>query len=438
MITEREDYTMTSDSSGRDPRQHLSPVWSHYSDMVADHAEGAYLYTSDGRRYLDFTCGIGVTNTGHCHPKVVAAAQAQIAKLIHGQINIVYHQPILDLVNELLQVMPSHLSSFFFSNSGAEAIEASIKLARQASKRPNVIVFQGSFHGRTIGAMSLTASNTIYRVGYQPLMAGVFVAPFPYAYRYGWSAEETTRFCLRELRHLLVTQSAPSETAAILIEPVLGEGGYVAPTPGFLEGVQEICREHNILLICDEVQTGFGRTGKWFGHQHADVEPDVLVMAKGIASGFPLSGLAARPELMARWQTGSHGGTYGGNAVACAAATATIRVLREEGLVENAAKMGQVFVAALRPLQQRFPVIGDVRGVGLMIATEFSQPNGEPDAKRAKAVRLACQEQGLLLLTCGAYGNVIRWIPPLLVDEGHVDEGMAIFAQVLAQTEKYF
>jgi 4-aminobutyrate aminotransferase len=422
----------TATLAAGDLRHHLSPVWSHYSDVVAERAEGAYIYTSDGRRLLDFTSGIGVTNTGHCHPKVVAAAQAQLGKLMHGQINIVYHQPILDLVHELLQVVPPHLSSFFFSNSGAEAVEASIKLARQVTKRPNLIVFQGSFHGRTIGTMSLTASNTIYRVGYQPLMAGVFVTPFPYAYRYGWSPEATTAFCLRELRHLLAMQSAPGETAAILIEPVLGEGGYVPPTPCFLEGVQQICREHGILFILDEVQTGFGRTGQWFAHQHYDIEPDILVMAKGIASGLPLSGIAARPELMAQWQTGTHGGTYAGNAVSCAAAAATIQVLREEGLITNAAKMGQVFLAALRDLQGRHPVIGDVRGLGLMIATEFTQPSGEPDPKTAKTVRQACQESGLLLLTCGPYGNVIRWIPPLLVDEGHLDEALTIFGQTLA------
>jgi 4-aminobutyrate aminotransferase len=426
---------MDTAASPSDPRQHLSPVWSRYTDLVVERGEGAYLYTSDGRRYLDFTSGIGVTNTGHCHPKVVAAAQAQIGKLIHGQINIVYHQPILDLVNELLLVTPPHLNSYFFSNSGAEAVEAAVKLARQATKRPNIIAFQGSFHGRTIGAMSLTASNTIYRAGYQPLMAGVFFAPYPYAYYYGWSPEETTRFCLRELRHLLATQTAPGETAAILVEPVLGEGGYVPPTPGFLEGVGQICGEHGILLIIDEVQTGFGRTGRWFGHQHADVAADIMVMAKGIASGFPLSGLAARLELMAKWPPGSHGGTYSGNAVSCAAAAATIRVLREEHLVQNAAKMGEVILAALRALQERFPVIGDVRGRGLMIATEFSLADGSPDAKTAKAIRQACQEAGLLLLTCGPYSNVIRWVPPLLVDEGHIDEGLSIFEGALQSVE---
>ncbi|MGD8903770.1 MAG: aminotransferase class III-fold pyridoxal phosphate-dependent enzyme, partial [Anaerolineae bacterium] len=332
---------------GQDPKQHLSPVWSRYTDILVDRAEGAYIYAHDGRRYLDFTSGIGVTNTGHCHPEVVAAAQEQVGKLIHGQVNIVYHEPLLDLARELLTITPPGLDSFFFSNSGAEAVEAALKLARQATGRPNIIVFQGSFHGRTVGTMSLTTSNTIYRVGYQPLMAGVFVAPYPYAYRFGWTPEKATEFCLRELRHLLVTQTAPSETCAVLVEPVLGEGGYVPPPPDFLKGVQQICSEHDLLFIVDEVQSGFGRTGRWFGHQHYDVQPDVMIMAKGLASGFPLSGIATRPDLMEKWIPGSHGGTYGGNAVSCAAAAATIRVIREEKLLENSARMGQHLMAGL-------------------------------------------------------------------------------------------
>jgi 4-aminobutyrate aminotransferase len=376
---------------------------------------------------LDFTSGIGVTNTGHCHPKVVAAAQAQIGKLIHGQVNVVYHQPLLDLTTELLSVVPESLESFFFSNSGAEAVEASVKLARQATGRPNVIVFQGSFHGRTVGTMSLTTSNTIYRAGYQPLMAGVFVAPFPYAYHYGWTPEQTRDFCLKELRHLLATQTAPRETAAVLIEPVLGEGGYVPPPPGFLTGVQKICAEHGMVFIIDEIQSGFGRTGQWFAHQHGDVIPDIMVMAKGLASGFPLSGIAARPQLMEAWRPGSHGGTYGGNAVSCAAAAATIRVIRGEGLVENSTRMGQGLMARLRALQAEYPIIGDVRGLGLMVAAEFTTPKGQPATETAKAIRVKCLEDGLILLTCGPYGNVIRWIPPLNVSQAQMDEALEIF-----------
>ena len=414
-----------------DYAQYLSPVWSRYTNLVVDHASGPYLYTTEGRRILDFSTGIGVTGTGHCHSEVVKAAQAQLEKLMHGQINIVYHQPVLDLVKELLTVVPPHLNRFFFSNSGAEAVEASIKLARHATGRPNIIVFQGSFHGRTIGTMSLTTSNTIYRVGYQPLMSGVFVAPYPYAYYYGWSDEETIRFCLRELKLLLKTQTAPQETAAILIEPLLGEGGYVVPPVGFLKGVEEICREHDILFIADEVQSGFGRTGKWFAHQYEDVQPDIMVMAKGLGSGLPISGIAARAEVMDKWIAGSHGGTYTANAVSCAAAAATVRVMRDENLIENSRVMGELLINRLKEVQQDFSCIGDVRGRGLMIATEFTAPDGEPDTHQAKLVWKYALENDLLLLTCGPYGNVIRWIPPLVINEEHVEEALQKFQAAL-------
>lgn len=411
----------------------LSPVWYHVTNLVVDHGEGAYVYTTDGDRFLDFTSGIGVTNTGHCHPKVVAATQAQVAKMIHAQINIYYHQPILDLVEALRPVVPAGLDTFFFSNSGAEAVEASIKLARQVTGKPNIIVFQGSFHGRTVATMSLTTSKTIYRLRYQPLMAGVFVAPYPYAYYYGWEPEETSRWCLKQLRHLLVTQTDPSETAAILIEPVLGEGGYVPPPPSFLPGVRRICDEHEILLIVDEVQSGFGRTGKFFALEHFGVTPDIMVMAKGLGSGFPISGIAARRELMERWVPGSHGGTYGGNAVSCAAATATVRVIREEGLVENAARMGTRLIDGLHQLQAQYPAVGDVRGLGLMVATEFTTAEGEPDKATAKAVQKRCLEAGLFLLTCGTYDNVIRWIPPLVVNAEQIGQALETFGQALAE-----
>ncbi len=411
----------------------VSPVWTRYTPIVAGRAEGAYVYDRDGTRYLDFTCGIGVTNTGHCHPRVVQAIQEQAARLLHGQANIVFHPPLLELVEELRTVVPDGLDCFFFSNSGAEAVEGAVKLARHATGRPNVIVFQGSFHGRTGLAMALTTSKTVYRAGYQPLPAGVFVAPYPYAYRYGWSPEETEAFCLRELKLLLKTQTAPSETAAILVEPVLGEGGYVVPPPGFLKGLRRICDEHAILLIADEVQSGFGRTGRWFAVEHFGVVPDVMVMAKGLASGLPLSGIAARRELMERWIPGSHGGTYGGNAVACAAAVATIRVIREEGLLENAQRMGAWLLERLGALQTEFPIIGDVRGLGLMVASEFTDPDGAPAAELAKAVVKGCLKRHLLLLTCGPWDNTVRWIPPLIVTQGQMKEALAIFEDVIAE-----
>jgi 4-aminobutyrate aminotransferase len=415
------------------PESYISPVWTRFTPIVAERAEGAYVYDRDGTRYLDFSCGIGVTNTGHCHPRVVRAIQEQAARLLHGQVNIVFHPPLLELAEELRTIVPAGLDCFFFSNSGAEAVEGAIKLARHATGRPNIIVFQGSFHGRTALTMALTTSKTVYRAGYQPLPGGVFVAPYPYAYRYGWSPEETEAFCLRELEFLLKTQTAPSETAAILVEPVLGEGGYVVPTPGFLKGLRRVCDEHGILLIADEIQSGFGRTGKWFAIEHFEVVPDVMVMAKGLASGLPLSGIAARQELMERWVPGSHGGTYGGNAVACAAAVATIRVVQEEGLLENATRMGTYLMERLRELQADFPVIGDVRGLGLMIGAEFTAPNGTPAIDLAKAVVKGCLERQLLLLTCGPWNNTVRWIPPLVVTSEQVEEALAAFRDALAE-----
>ncbi|HID62243.1 MAG TPA: aminotransferase class III-fold pyridoxal phosphate-dependent enzyme [Anaerolineae bacterium] len=425
---------------------HLSPVWARYSTIVAERAGGAYIYDVDGDRYLDFTSGIGVTNTGHCHPKVVEAARDQVGKFIHAQANLVYHQPMIRLVEELLTVVPEGLDALFFSNSGAEAVEASLKLARQATGRTNLVVFQGSFHGRTVGTMSLTTSKTIYRVRYQPLMAGVFVAPYAYCYTCPLG-DRTKRegpvpafpgegncglWCLKQVRHLLVTQTAPEETAAMIVEPVLGEGGYVVPPLEFIRGLREICDEHGILLIIDEVQAGFGRTGKFFAIEHFGVAPDIMIMAKGLASGFPLSGIAARRELMDKWIVGSHGGTYGGNAVACAAAAATIRVLKEEGLIENSTRMGEFLRERLGELQRRYPVIGDVRGLGLMVATEFTAPDGEPDKATAKAVQASCLENKLMLLTCGPYDNVIRWIPPLIITQAQLEEGLGIFEKALA------
>jgi len=282
-----------------------------------------------------------------------------------------------------------------------------------------------------VGTMSLTTSKTIYRAGYQPLMPGVFVAPYPYAYRYGWESEACARWCLEELEYVLVTQTAPEETAAILIEPVLGEGGYVVPPSSFLPRLRRLCDKYEMLFIADEVQCGFGRTGKFFAIEHWEVVPDILVMAKGMASGFPLSGIAAPLALMERWMPGSHGSTYGGNAVACAAAAATIQVICDERLVENAARQGDLLLSRLRSLQDKFEGIGDVRGLGLMVACEFTTTEGKPDKPAAKAIVSSCLENGLLLLTCGPYDNTIRWIPPLIVRPEQIEEAVKIFEEAL-------
>ncbi|MBN2051170.1 MAG: aminotransferase class III-fold pyridoxal phosphate-dependent enzyme [Spirochaetales bacterium] len=428
-------YKLQGDVMQRQGIEHISTVWSHGTEILVDHAQGIHLYDEEGNRYIDFTSGIGVTNTGHCHPKVVAAIKAQAEKLIFGQFNIVYHQPVFDLVAELKQVVPPGLDSFFFASSGAEAVEAAVKLAKHATGRPNIIVFSGSFHGRTHLTMAMTTSKTVYRTHYQPLVGGIFVAPYPYSYYFGWDDETTKKFALKELKRVLKGQSAPDETAAIIIEPVLGEGGYVVPPAGFLAALRELCTEHGIMLIADEVQSGFGRTGKFFAVQHENVLPDIMTMAKGIASGVPLSGIAYKSELGKKWITGTHGGTYSGNTLACAAGAATVRAIREEGLDKNAAVQGERLMKGLKEIQKDFPVLGDVRGRGLMVATEFTS-GGEPDAAIVKAIKKNAQDMGLLLLSCGTFDNIIRWIPPLVSKAEDIDEALSIFRKALEKAVK--
>ena len=414
---------------------HMSPVWGRIFNFVAERAEGSYIYTTDGRKLLDFSCGIGVTNTGHCHPKVVAAIREQAGLFLHAQANIVIHQPMLRLIEELRQVVPPSIDGFFFSNSGAEAVEGAVKLARAATGKQNVVVFSGSFHGRTAGTMALTTSKTIYRAGFGPLPSGVFVTPFPYAFRLGMTEEQASSYALEQLEHLLASQTAPKETAAILIESVLGEGGYVAPPASFMKGLRELADRHGILLIFDEVQSGFGRTGKWFGFQHFDVLPDIMTVAKGIASGMPLSGVFSSLDLMRKWDVGSHGGTYGGNAVACAAGVATIQAMREERMIENAAERGIQLMTGLRKLQEDYPEIGDVRGKGLMIGTEFVTDGKPAKAKPlVKEIVHAAEAGDLLLLTCGTYDNTIRWIPPINVSSEQINDALQVFGEALHKT----
>jgi len=414
---------------------HMTPAWSRIFNFVADRAEGSYIYTDDGRKLLDFTCGIGVTNTGHCHPKVVEAIREQAGNFIHAQANIVIHKPMLQLIEELRKILPPSIDSFFFANSGAEALENAVKIAKVATGRQNVIVFSGSFHGRTHATMALTTSKTIYRAGFAPLMAGVYVAPFPYAFQLKMTEEEASQYALGQLEHLLASQTAPKETAAIILETVLGEGGYIVPPASFMKGLREICDKHGILLVLDEVQSGFGRTGKWFAFEHFGVVPDIMTVAKGIASGMPLSGVFTRTEIMKKLDVGSIGGTYGGNAIACAAGVATIRAMREEKMLENAAERGIQLMTGLRKLQEEYSQIGDVRGLGLMIGTEFVIDGSQAKAKPlVKEVIHKAEEKGLLLLSCGTYDNTVRWIPPLNVTSGQISDGLQIFSDSLKET----
>jgi 4-aminobutyrate aminotransferase len=406
---------------------HLSDVWFKVTDLDVVSGKGSWVTTADGTEYLDFSAGIAVTSTGHCHPHVVAAIREQAGRFLHAQVNVYRHDLLEPLAARLADLAPGAIDTFFYANSGAEITEAAVKLAKQVTKRPNVIVFSGSFHGRTHLAMAMTTSKTSYRSGHQPLPAGVFVAPFPDPLASDQEAEIDR--CLFGVQHLLKAQTAPDETAAMILEPVLGEGGYVPAPPRFLQGLVELCREHGLLFIADEVQTGFGRTGRMFAVEHYGVEPDIICMAKGIASGFPFAALGASAELMAAWPTGSHGGTYGGNPIGCAAAIATIEVLTEDGFLDNVLARGEQLQAGLRDLQRHDGGIAQVRGLGLMVATELT------DAGRVAAVqRHALDEGKVILMNAGTYGRTLRWMPPLVISETEVDQALAAFGAALKAT----
>lgn len=434
--------TIARDAAPKPPlpdRSVVPAVWSRITNLVVERGEGSWLITTDGERYLDYSSGIGVTSTGHAHPRVAAAIAEQASRLIHGQQNIVYHEPGLRLHDRLSRVLPGGPWSVFLSNSGAEAIEAAVKLARVATGRPAVIAFRYGFHGRTGQAMALTAAKDVYRGAFEPLPGSVYHADYPYCYRASGGAHDPAACTcdwedrLDLLFHQLVY---PGQVAAIVVEPVIGEGGYIVPSPSFLPRLREIARRHGILLVADEVQTGFGRTGRFFAVEHWGVEPDIVVMAKGIASGLPLSGVIARSEVMAAFKPGTHGGTYGGNVVSCAAANATIDVIESEGLLDNARERGAQFLAGLRTLATRHPAIGDVRGLGLMVAIELVKP-GEgdgrvPDPELTKRLQAEALARRLLLLTAGTAVNVIRIIPPLVTTAEEVDLALGIIDESLA------
>jgi 4-aminobutyrate aminotransferase len=419
-------------------RSVVPPLWGRITNLVVDHGEGSWLVTPEGERYLDYTSGIGVTNTGHAHPRVVAAVQAQAAKLLHGQQNIVYHEPGLRLYDRLAGLLPGGPWQAFLSNSGAEAVEAAVKLARVATGRPVIIGFRYAFHGRIGNAMALTAAKDVYRAAFEPLPGSIYHTAYPYCYRAAGGAHDPAACTCdwEEQLDLLFHQLVyPEKVAGIIVEPVIGEGGYLVPPPDFLPRLRALTERHGILLIVDEVQTGFGRTGELFAVRHWDVEPDILVMAKGIASGLPLSGLIAKRDLMQRLPPGSHGGTYGGNVVSCAAANATLDVIEDEGLVANARDRGAQLLAGLRSLQARHRSIGDVRGLGLMVALELVRPDeGDgrvADTDLAKRIQAECLARRLLVLTAGTSVNVIRIIPPLVTTPEEVDTALGIIGEAL-------
>jgi len=416
----------------------VSPSLPRAYPLVVERAHGVFVEDVDGNRFLDCAAGIAVCSTGHCHPRVVEAIQRQAERLLHICGADFYDTRYIDLAERLSRLAPGEgPKRVFLGNSGAEAVEAALKLARHHTGRPYVVSFFGAFHGRTMGAVSLTASKPVYHQGFGPLLPGVIHVPYAYCYRcpYNLAYPECDLACVDAIEDLWLHKSVPpEEVAAIFVEPVQGEGGYIVPPDGWLAKLHALCDKYGILLVADEVQSGIGRTGRMFAVEHWGVEPDILCTAKALASGMPLSAMIAREEVMT-WPPGAHGSTYGGNPVACAAAQATLDVVLEEGLMENAARVGGLLLERLRELATESHLIGDVRGLGLMIGVELVKDKAtkEPAKKEAEAVVQGCFRRGLLLLTCGP--NSIRFSPPLILTEAQAETAFQIFADALAEVE---
>ncbi len=408
----------------------MSPSYTRIYPLVCARGEGSVIEDVDGNRYLDFTAGIAVTSTGHCHPRVTAAIQDQAAKLLHMSGTDFYYGPQIDLAQRLALAAPGKgAKRVFFTNSGAESIEAALKLARYHTGRTRAIAFFGAFHGRTYGAMSLSGSKLVHRRGFSPLVPDIHHVPYPRS----CEACGSSCACVKHIEDTVLHRTAPAdEVAAIFVEPIQGEGGYYVPPAGFLPALRELCDRHGILLVADEVQTGFGRTGKMFAVEHWNVAPDILCLAKGIASGMPLGAIVARDDIM-DWPPGSHASTFGGNPVACRAALATMDLL-EEGLIENAVARGRQLQNGLHDLARAVPLIGDIRGLGLMVAADIHKP-GQPgvlDHDGRDAIIQAAFHKGLLLLGCGE--AALRFCPPLCIDVQQVDIALAVLREVFSET----
>ena len=398
--------------------------------IVAQEARGATITDVDGNTFIDFTGGVGCVNVGHAHPRVVEAATEQLGRFIHTDFTVVPYESYVELAERLLALAPFTVpAKAAFFNAGTEAVENAVKFARLATGRPAVIAFEGAFHGRTLLSMTLTSRPHPYKVGMGPLAPEIYRAPFPSDYRGPDSAT-----ALAALRQLFVTQVAAEEVAAIIVEPVQGEGGFLPAPQAFLEGLRAICDEHGICLIADEVQTGFGRTGKLFALEHYGVEPDLITVAKSIAAGLPLSGVLGKAEILDAAHDGAVGGTYVGNPVAQAAALAVLDVIEEEELCERATAIGETMRARMLAWQDRFPAIGDVRGLGAMLAIELvvDPATKKPAPELTQAVLDAALQRGLLLLKAGVHGNAIRVLSPLVLTDAELEEALAAWEDALA------
>ncbi|WP_408008115.1 aspartate aminotransferase family protein [Pseudalkalibacillus sp. A8] len=392
--------------------------------------EGCYYWGLDGKKYLDFTSGIAVTNVGHRHPKVVEAIKNGADKFLHGPSGVIMYESILRLADELAEITPGDIDCFFFGNSGTEAIEGALKLAKHVTQRPYVVSFRGCFHGRTLGSLGVSTSKSKYRKYLQPNGLTYQVS----YYDPSQTEQEAIAKLEREFAELFQHVVPSDEVAAVILEPVLGEGGYIVPPKGWVQKIRELCDCHGILLIFDEVQTGFGRTGNWFAAQTFDVEPDIMAMAKGIASGLPLGVTAASQELMKQWPLGSHATTFGGNPLACEAALATIEVIREENLLENTRVIASYAAKKLDGLKQKHEVIGNIRSLGMMIGIEILDPDKqEPDGKAVLEILNLALQEGVLFYLCGNKGEVIRMIPPLSVTKQQINDGIEMLDQALVK-----
>jgi len=398
--------------------------------ITADHARGSELWDVSGKRYIDFAGGIGVMNVGHAHPRVMKAVHEQLEKATHTSFQVVHYESYLKLAQRLCEVTPikGARKAIFFS-TGAEAIENAVKIARAATGRQAVISFRGAFHGRTLLALSLTGSVQPYKQNFGPYAAEVYQTPFPYSYR-GW----TTEAALADLSNLLESEVSPARVAAIVIEPVLGEGGFVPAPLDFMRKLRELCDRHGILLIADEIQTGFGRTGKFFAVEHSGVEPDLMTVAKSLAAGFPLSGVVGKAEVMDAPDPGGLGGTYGGNPVACAAALAVMDVMEDEKLPERAARIGSIVEERMRTWAQDHEVIGEVRGLGAMVGMELvrDRKTKEPADTQTAKVLAGARERGLIILRCGVHHNVVRTLMPLNIADDQLEEGLDMLGASLS------
>lgn len=413
--------------------KHLSPVVTRVTDLVIDRAKGAKFWTTEGDEYIDFVSGIAVNALGHAHPEVVEAIREQAGKLIHLGLNYGYYESVIKLAEKIAKLAPGDLDTVLFSNSGSESIDGAIKLARAATGRPVIIAFDGSFHGRTIGATSVTASSAKYRKYYEPLMGGVYHAPYPYALQLGYEDEdECVDYCLTYIKNLLELKVDPSQVAAFLIEPFLGEGGYVPAPASFLKELRRISDEHGILLIFDEVQSGFGRTGRMFCSEHSGVVPDILVLAKAIASGMPLGAVVANRAIHEKWPVGSHGSTYGGNPISCAAANASLEVIERENLVERAETMGAMIHGRLQQSVAKYSEVAQIRRLGLMMGIEFRQGK-RPLTELVQRIKQIALGKRLLVQSCGVYGQTIRLMLPLNIDEFELNQGLDLLESSIAQ-----